>query len=193
MAEKLYQKWKEIKELRKKNMYAASNLKLKVHKSDDGEFFFNLIHEEPSSKLYSGGALPSSEITRRNDIVKIRAFIRLIINGHYVTRSKKAFLKWPNLELEIAEQFEVYLFTMPSSIQVEIVIGGLFSEVLVDVINLEVPGSHVKALTSAATLIKDLSFSKVAFEKRRNARKVAKERSTMTEEQKIEDKKRQDQ
>ena len=85
MAEKLYQKWKEIKELRKKNMYAASNLKLKVHKSDDGEFFFNLIHEEPSSKLYSGGALPSSEITRRNDIVKIRAFIRLIINGHYVT------------------------------------------------------------------------------------------------------------
>ena len=95
--------------------------------------------------------------------------------------------------MEIAEQFEVYLFTMPSSIQVEIVIGGLFSEVLVDVINLEVPGSHVKALTSAATLIKDLSFSKVAFEKRRNARKVAKERSTMTEEQKIEDKKRQDQ
>jgi hypothetical protein len=82
---------------------------------------------------------------------------------------------------------------MPSSIQVEIVIGGLFSEILVDVINLEVPGSHVKALTSAATLIKDISFSKVAFEKRRNARRVAKERSTMTDEQKVEDKKRRDQ
>ena len=54
--------------------------------------------------------------------------------------------------------------------------GGLFSETLVDVINLEVPGSHVKALTSAATLIKDILFSKVSYEKRRNARKVAKER-----------------
>jgi flagellar M-ring protein FliF len=56
--------------------------------------------------------------------------------------------------------------------------------------DLEVPGSHVKALTSAATLIKDLSFSKVSFEKRRNARKVAKDRAVMTEEQKTEDKKR---
>jgi hypothetical protein len=140
------------------------------------------MHEEPSAKMFTGTALPSSEISRRNDVVKIRAFIRLIINGHYVTRSKKAFLRWPNLELEIAEQFEVYLFTMPSSIQVEIVMGGLFTETLVDVINLEVPGSHVKALTSAATLIKDLTFSKVSFEKRRNARKVAKERSSMTEE-----------
>jgi hypothetical protein len=116
MAEKLYQKWLEIKELRKKNQYASTNLRLKVHKSDDGEFFFNLMHEEPSSKMFNGTALPSSEISRRNDVIKIRAFIRLIINGHYVTRSKKAFLRWPNLELEIAEQFEVYLFTMPSSI-----------------------------------------------------------------------------
>jgi hypothetical protein len=40
---------------------------------------------------------------------------------------------------------------MPSSIQLEIVIGGAFKESLVDVIDLEVPGSHVKALTSAAT------------------------------------------
>ena len=116
MAERLYQKWKEIKTLRKEKGYAATNLKLMVHKSEDGEFFYNLMHEEPSSKTFTGAALPSTEISRRNDVIKIRAFIRLIINGHYVTRSKKAFLKWPNLELEIAEQFEVYLFTMPSSI-----------------------------------------------------------------------------
>lgn len=80
-------------------------------------------------------------------------------------------MRWPNLELDIFEQFEIYVFTMPSSIQLELVVGGLFSEQLVDVINLEVPGSHVKALTSAATLIKDLSFSKNAFEKRRQAKK----------------------
>jgi hypothetical protein len=58
----------------------------------------------------------------------------------------------------------------------------MFSEILIDVINLEVPGSHVKALTSAATLIKDITFSKVSYEKRRLARKLAKELSLMTEE-----------
>lgn len=57
---------------------------------------------------------------------------------------------------------------------------------MIDVLNLEVPGSHVKALSSAATLIKDLSFSKRTFEKRRDARKVAKERSQMTDEQRAE-------
>jgi hypothetical protein len=62
---------------------------------------------------------------------------------------------------------------MPSSIQLELVVGGVFSEQLVDVINVEVPGSHVKALTSAATLIKDLFFSKNAFEKRKNIKKNA--------------------
>jgi CC2D2A N-terminal C2 domain len=88
-----------------------------------------------------------------------------------VTRSRKVFLKWPNLELDIFEQFEIYVFTMPSSIQLELVVGGLFSEQLVDVLNVEVPGSHVKALTSAATLIKDLSFSKNAFDKKKLSKK----------------------
>jgi hypothetical protein len=62
---------------------------------------------------------------------------------------------------------------MPSSIQLELVVGGLFSEQLVDVLNFEVPGSHVKALTSAATLIKDLSFSKNAFDKKKLSKKNA--------------------
>jgi hypothetical protein len=83
--------------------------------------------------------------------MRIRAYVRLIINGRYVTRSRKAFLKWPSFEIEFTEQFQICLFTMPSSIQLEIVIGGAFKESLVDVIDLEVPGSHVKALTSAAT------------------------------------------
>ena len=144
---------------------------MKVHKSADGELYFNLMHEEPSSKMQNGTALPSSEVTRRNNAMRIRAFVRLIINGRYVSHSRKAFLRWPNLEIEIAEQFQVCLFTMPSSIQLEIVIGGLFKETLVDVINVEVPGSHVKALTSAATLIKEIPFSKCLFDQRRQTKR----------------------
>jgi hypothetical protein len=160
--------------LRAEKDFSSTNIKLKVHKISNGELYFNLLHEEPSAKLIKNkGALPSSEIQRRNNAVKVRAYVRLIINGKYVARSRKQFLRWPNLEIEISEQFQVCLFTMPSSIQLEVVIGVplTLKEILVDVINIEVPGSHVKALTSAATLVKELAFSKLAFEKRRSEKR----------------------
>ena len=43
---------------------------------------------------------------------------------------------------------------MPSSMQLEIVIGT-YKEVLVDILDLEIPGQHVKALTSASSLVKE--------------------------------------
>jgi hypothetical protein len=64
------------------------------------------MHEEPSGKKFDGrSALPSSEVSRRNNAMKIRAYLRLIINGKYVSRSRKAFLTWPNFEIEVSEQF----------------------------------------------------------------------------------------
>jgi hypothetical protein len=174
LAQNVYRKWKEIKELRKTNGFASTNFKMNVHKGgpNNEELYFNIVHEEASSKQFNGSALPSAEVSRRNNMQRVRAYVRVIINGHYVTRSRKVFLRWPTLELDIMEQFEIYVFTMPSSIQLELVVGGLFSEQLVDVVNVEVPGSHVKALTSAATLVKDLFFSKNAFEKRKNNKKA---------------------
>jgi hypothetical protein len=83
---------------------------------NNGEFYFNLMHEEPSGKKFNGTALPSSEVNRRNNAMRVRAYVRLMINGKYVSRTRKAFLKWPNFEIEIGEQFQVCLFTMPSSI-----------------------------------------------------------------------------
>lgn len=65
------------------------------------------------------------------------------------------------------------MFTMPSSIQLEIVIGGAYNETLVDVLDLEVPGSHVKALSSAATLVKEIQFSKRVFEHKKITKKTA--------------------
>lgn len=144
---------------------------MRVHKNEDtGEYYFNLMHEEPSAKKFNGSALPSSEVSRRNNSMRIRAYVRLIINGKYVSRTKKAFLKWPNFEIEISEQFQVCLFTMPSSIQLEIVVGT-FKEYLVDVIDVEVPGTHVKALTSASSLVKEINFSKFGFERKKLQKK----------------------
>ena len=77
---------------------------MRVHKNEQlGEFYFNLMFEEPSAKKYNDTALPSSEVSRRNNSMRIRAYCRLIINGRYVSRTKKAFLKWPNFEIEVSE------------------------------------------------------------------------------------------
>jgi len=49
---------------------------------------------------------------------------------------------------------------MPSSISIDIVVGGIIKDTVVDTLDLEIPGSHVKALTSAAVIIKEMPFSK---------------------------------
>ena len=65
---------------------------------------------------------------------------------------------------------------------------GTFNEYLVDVIDVEVPGTHVKALTSAASLVKDISFSKLEYEKKKIKKRFqmqsTKPDGVLTEEQK---------
>ena len=76
MALKVYGKWKQIKEIRREQGFASTNVKMKVHKQQrlgdedqHGEFYFNLMHEEPSAKKFDGKTnLPGSETTRRNDV-----------------------------------------------------------------------------------------------------------------------------
>ena len=53
------------------------------------------------------------------------------------------------------ESFQTHVFTLPASIQLQILIDG----VIVDTIDLIVPGGHVKSLTSASRLIKEYEFS----------------------------------
>ena len=67
--------------------------------------------------------------------------------------------------------FQINLFTMPSSIQLEIYINRGFADRLVDVIDVEVPGQHVKTLTAACPLIQEIDFSKLAYDRRTNPKK----------------------
>jgi hypothetical protein len=56
--------------------------------------------------------------------------------------------------------FQVHVFTMPSSIKVELMMAGLVTDQTVEECDIEVPGQHVKTLTCASSLIQKLSFSK---------------------------------
>jgi len=101
-------------------------------------------------------------VSRRNDMGRIRLYLRLLINGEFVAKTREVMMTGLTYEFHVGELFQVKLFTMPTSIQLEVVLSGLKDRV-VDVIDLEVPGTHVKALTSASQLIKEYPFSNQEF------------------------------
>ena len=74
-------------------------------------------------------------------------------------------MSWPKYTLPIHSQFVIQTYTMPHSIQMELVWAG-FTDEVIDRINIEVPGTHVEALTSASSLIQELNFSQVGYKDR---------------------------
>ena len=56
----------------------------------------------------------------------------------------------------MSDQFQIHVFTLPSKVQLEIMI----KDKLADRLDLVIPGGHVKALTSASRLIKEYEFSR---------------------------------
>jgi hypothetical protein len=46
----------------------------------------------------------------------------------------------------------------------ELVLSGIITDEVIDRIEVEVPGTHVEALTSASSLIQELDFSLVGWE-----------------------------
>ena len=95
----------------------------------------------------------------------------LLINDRKVSKTNKSNCNWPNLNFQIKEMFQVHVFTIPSSIKVELVLCDGFSETVVDVVKVEVPGQHVKSLTCSCPLIQKVPFSKVGYEKSKVAKK----------------------
>ena len=115
--------------------------------------------------------LPSSEKSRQSKIKRMQVYAVLHINDRKVSKTNKAPISWPNFNFQIKEMFQVHVFTIPSSIKIEIILVDGFSETTVDLVNVEIPGQHVKALTCSCPLVQKLPFSKVGFENSKVAKK----------------------
>ena len=64
---------------------------------------------------------------------------------------------------------------MPSSIKIELLVVDGLRTIDVDMIDVEVPGQHVRSLTCAQALIQTLPFSKLAYERSKIKHKFEKE------------------
>ena len=101
----------------------------------------------------------------------LQVYAVLLINERRVSKTNKVKISMPNFNFQIKEMFQVHVFTIPSSIQVEIVLVDGFTETVIDVVPVEVPGQHVKSLTCSCPLVQKIAFSKLAFEKSKVAKK----------------------
>jgi len=88
LANKIYDTWVEIKDVRSKQGYRSTPLMLKVHKveSQDGNNHesidhFSLNKVNPTDRKDNGEALGWLESKRRNDINNLKVQANLIING----------------------------------------------------------------------------------------------------------------
>jgi hypothetical protein len=116
----------------------------------------------------SGRELNSNEKSRRREVQKQRVYIRILINGEYVSRTRKCWIDWPSYEVNFMEKLEVYLFTKPSSIRLQIV-SGVMIERTIDSFDVDIPGESVNSITSSPTLYKEAFFLKRAPKKGRRA------------------------
>jgi hypothetical protein len=114
----------------------------------------------------SGRELNSNEKSRRREVQKQRVYIRILINGEYVSRTRKCWIDWPSYEVNFMEKLEVYLFTKPSSIRLQIV-SGVMIERTIDSFDVDIPGESVNSITSSPTLYKEAFFLKRAPKKGR--------------------------
>ena len=76
---------------------------------------------------------------KKNQTEKTMIYAKLLIDGQVIAISKKVPLKWPNFEADIMDQFQIYVFTLPHQVVMEI----YFDEKIVDSFNVEIPGQHV--------------------------------------------------
>jgi hypothetical protein len=173
-ANDIYELWTSIKDLVARGGEGKlTPFELRVHKGEAGDdVLFNLKYEQ----LIQTGDQVQKQMDRTK---KTLCYCKVLIDGKFVGQTKKTPVTWPNYEVEICDQFLIHVFTLPSKVQLEIVIN----DKSVDIVDLVIPGHHVRTLTSSSRLIKEYPFSrKERFIEERRKRGVIldKEKSKLT-------------
>ena len=92
-------------------------------------------------------------------MTEVKYWVKVYVNNKLVSTTVKYNLDWPNMTINIGQQYRLSLSTKPFSIRVEVCTGGFFSSV-VGVIELDIPGDGAYTLTSTQEVKKTDYFAK---------------------------------
>ena len=77
-----------------------------------------------------------------------------------MAETEKVNISWPSFDVEFYEKFQIFLYTRPYNVRIDVCECGFTTKVISSV-EVEVPGQHVYTLTSTQSLLKDVAFKEV--------------------------------
>ena len=158
----LYNKWLDLKKIRREQGFIGNPLKLNVIRFNDNEndpniydYAFILTNDKEVDPL------PREEINRRAKISKNMVFLKVYINDTFAFETKPAPINYPHYEVEINAQFVMNLYTRPTKFEIELYINNKLEKQF----EAEPPGMFSKTVTSSAILYEEIDFGKKDDEK----------------------------
>jgi len=156
-ANRLYNKWLEIKDKRRAQGYKGTTVKLNVIRFQDHgmdanayDYAFILTNEKEDDEI------PKEERTRREKISNNSVFLKVYINGVFAFETRPVALTYPNYEVEINSQFIMNLYTRPTKFEIELYINKNLEKKF----EAEPPGMFSKTVTSSSVLYEEIQFGK---------------------------------
>ena len=153
----LYNKWLDLKKIRRDQGYTGTSIKLNVIRFNDNDkdpniydYAFILTHDQEVDNL------PRDEISRRDKIPKNMVYLKIFINGAFAFETKPSQVMYPNYEVEINSQFVMNLYTRPTKFEIELYINNRLEKKF----EAEPPGMFSRTVTSSAILYEEIDFGK---------------------------------
>jgi len=158
----LYNRWLELKNIRTKQVFQSTNVKLNIlrfptlYKDNPHiyDYAFVMTYLEPTNDKERLG---TKEVERRENVKKYKIFLKIYVNDIFVAKSKTYELKWPNFEVEINNLFELTVYSRPTKIEVEIYMGTFLFDVI-SRFEIEAPGIFMNSITSSTSLFEEIDF-----------------------------------
>ena len=153
----LYNKWLDLKKIRRNQGYTGNPLKLNVIRFNDNDddpniydYAFILTNNSEVKNI------PREEINRRDKIPKNTVYLKVYINGSFAFETRPSPILYPNYEADINSQFVMNLYTRPTKFEIELFINNKLEKKF----EAEPPGMFSKTVTSSAILFEEIDFGK---------------------------------
>ena len=156
-ANKLYNKWIDLKEKRRVQGYKGTSIKLNVvrfhdHGMDPNIYDYAFILTNDKEEI----EIPREEKNRRDKVQNNIVFLKIYINGVFAFETKPLPITYPNYEVEINNQFVMNLYTRPTKFEIELYINKNLEKRF----EAEPPGMFSKTVTSSSILYEEIQFGK---------------------------------
>ena len=176
----LYNKWLDLKKIRRDQGFTGNPIKLNVIRFNDNDkdpniydYAFILTNDKEVD------ILPKEEENRRNKITKNLVHLKIYINGAFAFETKPSPMIYPGYEVEINSQFVMNLYTRPTKFEIELYINNRLEKKF----EAEPPGMFSKTVTSSAILYEEIDFGKKKEEEKDNSKLNQKKKSKKNEDE----------